>query len=376
MRSLRRLSLVFALLLALFALVPVDSAAFAPDSIRIAGPGTQPQIDFACCESSIAQSQALLADPSVVDSLRALRSRLAVAIVDFSPQRTVLIQRLNQSGIPVVAWILLPKAEGYYLNADTAPHAAARIAAFERWTRDNHLQWSAVGLDIEPDFNQLAALKAHPGRFIATLLGRCFNSARIARARATYSALIAQLQSDGYVVQTYQMPYLPAERRAHSTLPDRLLGTIDVRGNEEYLMLYTSAARPVGGAMIWSLGPHAQYIAIGSTDGSAAPGSPAGPLDWNEFSRDLIVASHFSARIGVYDLEGCVRQGFLSHLRSFDWTRSVELPAPSVQRAQRMSVLLPTVLVVLSNSPWLLLIFIVLIAFLLWRRRNRKALLG
>ena len=373
MRPLLRLPLVAALHCAFLALLPVDSIA-ASDGVRITGPGTPPQLDFACCEQSVAQSQTFLADPAVIALLRALHSRLAVAIVDFSPQRTALIRHLNQAGIPVVAWILLPKDQGYYLNADTAPHAVARIAAFEQWTRDNHLEWSAVGLDIEPDFTLLAALKAHPGQLIATLLDRCFDTARMNRAGATYSTLIAQLQAHGYVVQTYQMPYLPAERRAHSTLPDRLLGTIDVRGNEEYLMLYTSAARPIGAAMIWSLGPHAQFIAIGSTDGAGTPGPPAGPLDWNEFSRDLIVAGHFSRRIGIYDLEGCIRQGFLPRLQSFNWSQSVELSSTSIRRAQRISILLPTVLFVLSYSPWFLLALVVLIAFLLWRRHNRKAM--
>lgn len=360
------------LLPALLCICMFPPNSLASDGVRISGPGAPPQLDFACCEQGIARSQALLADPAVVASLLALHSRLALAIVDFSPERTALVQHLNQSGIPVVAWILLPKEQGYYLNADTAPQAIARIAAFEQWTRDKHLRWSAVGLDIEPNFDELARLKASPSHLIATLIGRSFDTERIARARATYVALIAQLQSLGYTVQTYQMPYLPAERRAHSTLPDRLLGTLGIRGNEEYLMLYTTFARPIGAAMIWSLAPYAQFIAIGSTDGDAAPGSPNGPLDWNEFSRDLIVASHFSRRIGIYDLEGCVRQGFLPRLQSFDWSQSVELPAQSIRRAQRMSRILPTVLVIVSNGPYELLALLLLMTFLLWRRRRQR----
>jgi len=58
--------------------------------------------------------------------------------------------------------------------------------------------------------------------------------------------------------------------------------------------------------MIWSLGRGAQGISLGSTDGETPPGVGSGPLDWNEFSRDLIVASHYSRRVGVYDLEGLV----------------------------------------------------------------------
>ena len=46
------------------------------------------------------------------------------------------------------------------------------------------------------------------------------------------------------------MPYIPAERSAHSSILDRLLGTVDVRGNREYLVLYTNVARLVGAGMI------------------------------------------------------------------------------------------------------------------------------
>src|SRR5215469_18089636 len=88
----------------------------------------------------------------------------------------------------------------------------------------------------------------------------------------------------------------------------------------------------MGAGMIWSLGQGADGIAIGSTD--AAAGGEA--LDWDSFSRDLIVASHFSKSVGVYNLEGCVRQGFLPRLVSFDWSQTVVIPAATVARAERM----------------------------------------
>ena len=378
MRSLRRLPLASTCLCALFALASsIPSAAAtvsSPDTVRIQGPGTAPHLGFACCDQGIAQAQALFADPSVIPALRALHADVAVALVDLSPERAALVQKLNQSGVPAVAWILLPANQGYYINADTAPQTAARITAFEQWTRANHLQWSAVGLDIEPDFNQLADLRTHPGRLIATMLRRSFDTARIMRARAAFSTLIARLQADGYVVQTYVLPYQPAERRIHSTLLNRLLGTVDVRGNQEFLMIYTSFAPPaVRPGAVWALGSQAQFIAIGSTSGYGKPGSLGGPLDWSEFSRDLIVASHFSRIIGIFNLEGCVRQGFLPRLQSFDWNQSVELPAASLRHAdQRVNTLLPAILFLASNCLYILLAFILLAAWLFIRRRNRR----
>ena len=340
--------------------------------IRVQGPGSSPEIGFACCDKGVEEMQSLFADRNVILSLNELHAEVAVAILDFAPERTAVVRRLNQAGIRVIAWIMLPKEEGYYLNADNSPAAVARIAAFEKWTADNGLKWAAVGLDIEPNFAELAALKTHRWQLIITLIRRSLDGKRIERARTEYSRVIAELQSRGYAVQTYQMPYLPAEHSVHSTLLDRLFGTVDIHGNEEYLMLYTNVARPIGAAMIWSLGRGAQGISVGSTDGETPPGVGSGPLDWNEFSRDLIVASHYSRQLGVYDLEGCVRQGFLPRLKTMDWNKSVVIPAESVRRAERLGLILHTVLWTSSHILYLLSATLALCAWFVWRRRVRK----
>jgi len=347
-------------------------AAQAPAGIRVQGPGSSPEIGFACCDKGVEEMQSLFADQNVIPSLNELHAEVAVAILDFAPERTAVVRRLNQAGIRVIAWIMLPKEEGYYLNADNSPAAMARIAAFEKWTAENGLKWAAVGLDIEPNFAELAALKTHRLHLMITLIRRSLDGKRIERARAEYSRLIAELQSQGYAVQTYQMPFLPAEHSARSTLLDRLFGTVDVHGNEEYLMLYTNVARPVGAAMIWSLGRGAQGIAVGSTEGETPPGVGSGPLDWDEFSRDLIVAGHYSRQLGVYNLEGCVRQGFLPRLKTMDWNKSVVIPAESVRRAERLGLILRTVLWTSSHILYFISATLALCAWIVWRRRVRK----
>jgi len=316
--------------------------------------------------------QSLFADRNVIASLNELHAEVAVAILDFSPERAAVVRGLNKAGIRVVAWIMLPKEEGSYFNADNLPTAMARVAAFERWTAENKLKWVAVGLDIEPNVAELAALKTHRWHLIMTLIRRSLDDKRLERARTEYSRLITELESRGYTVQTYQMPYVLAERRVHSTLLDRLFGTVDVRGNKEYLMLYTNVARPIGAAMIWSLGRGAQGISVGSTDGETAAGVGTGPLDWDEFSRDLIVASHYSREIGVYNLEGSVRQGFLPLLKTMDWSKSVVIPEDSVRRAENLGLILRTVLWTTSHILYLLGAALALCAWFEWRRRARN----
>ncbi len=337
--------------------------------LRVKGPGAPPHLTFACCEHGIGD---VFADPGPIPSLRKLHANVAIPILDFSPQRAEVVRRLNQEGIGVVAWIVLPKEQGYYLTADNEPQAAARVEAFEQWTHDQGLRWAGVGLDIEPNVAELAQLRGHPWRLFTKLLSRGLKGGRITRAREAYSALIEAIRSKGYLVQIYQMPYIAAERRAHSSIPDRLLGTVDVRGDDDYLMLYTNYTRAVGAGMIWSLGPSAQGIAIGSTDGDATPGSGTGPLDWSEFSRDLIVASHFTQQIGVYDLEGCIRQGFLPRLLAMDWNESVTIPAVSIQRAARLALIVRSVLWIGSNFPYLISGALLITVCIWWRRRSSR----
>jgi hypothetical protein len=100
--------------------------------------------------------------------------------------------------------------------------------------------------------------------------------------------LIGRIQRDGYPVETYQFPFLADERKVHSTLLERLTGIVDLRGDREVFMTYSSFNHPVDSALIWEYGPEAQLLAVGSTAGDPDP--KFGPLNWDEFSRDLIVA--------------------------------------------------------------------------------------
>ncbi len=180
--------------------------------------------------------QALFATPGLIAQLRELHALVAVAISDFSPERADLVRMLNQEQIPAVAWIMLSSEDGVYMNAGNAPAAAARVEAFEKWTSVNNLHWTAVGLDIEPHPDELSRLRQHKWSLFTTLVSRGFDGQRIVRAQQAYSEIIGGLQSHGFTVQTYQMPYRPAERSTNTSLVDRLLGTVDVKGNIEYLI--------------------------------------------------------------------------------------------------------------------------------------------
>ena len=338
--------------------------------VTVQGPGVPPSLGFACCDQGIEEMQALINNQDVIADLKDLHAEVVIPILDFSPERAAAVHCLNQAGIPVIAGLLLPE-DGYYFSVDNESAAAPRFAAFDAWSRNQGLRWNGVGLDIEPNFAELMTLKSHPWRLFTTLLWRAVDVQRMRRARRAYSALIANMRAQGYFVQTYQLPILPVERHAHSFLLDRLLGTVDVRGDQEVLMLYTSyAPPPVGAAIIWKLGPDAQAIAIGVTDGD--PSANPAVLNWSRFSRDLIVAGHFSHLIGVYNLEGCVRQGFLSRLKTTNWNQSVTIPADAVRRTDHRLLLLGLILWISSHFLYLVVVLVLIIALIVWRWRIHK----
>ena len=265
-------------------------------------------------------------------------------------------------------------SKGYYLNADNGSQAEIRFSDLEKWTTDNGLRWTAIGLDIEPDFNEFQALQNHKWRLAWLSIRRYFDFNRVYRARDAYSALIREIRTHGYSVQTYQLLLLAGERKAHSTVLERLFGIVNVRGDDEIFMLYTSFTPSMGSAPIWKLGPDAQGIAIGSTASSGNPQFDAKfpALNWDRFSSDLVVASYFSPLVGVYNLEGCIRQGFLPRMETLDWKRPVMIPAKEVYKARRIRIAIATVLWISSNIPYFVLVIFLIIAWLLLRKGRRK----
>jgi hypothetical protein len=326
---------------------------------------------FACCDQGQQALTTMFSDPTVFADLQELHAGLAIPIDVLSPERAQLVHRLNQAGLPVVAWMVLPGNLGYYVNASNAPQTARWFAEFEKWSKENDLHWSAVGLDIEPDFNEFHSPK---WRLVWTLLQRSIDGERVRGPRQAYGDLIHEMQAHGYRVQTYQLIFLADERRVHSTILERLFGLVDVRGDEEVLMAYSNFNHRVGAAMVWSYGRDTQALAVGSTlsSGNAAMDAKYGPLDWEEFSRDTIVASHFSREVGVYSLEGCVRQGFLPRLKAMDWTHGVDIPAAALTKMHRFRAGVQAILWTASHLLYLAAGFLIVVIWFARRWFRRK----
>ncbi len=286
-----------------------------------------PKLTFACELESEALEK-LFADTTVVETMKQLKAGLALGLLDLSARRAAVVQKLNQANIPVTAWLLLPKEQGYWFNAGNHPQALAFYEQFKTWSARFSLEWAGIGIDIEPDYNEMRQLITGQGSDLGPiLLRRLFQPERIQRAQQAYCTLIAQMRADGYRVDSYQMPFIIDERQAGSTSLQKLLGLVDVAPDREALMLYTSFLKNVGPGVLWSYAPQAGIIGVGSTGGGVEIEGEPPPLIWEEFSRDLLLAHHWQRdEIFIFSLEGCLRQGFLHKLIDFDWSQPVSAP--------------------------------------------------
>lgn len=294
----------------------------------------RPEITF-FCELGPKALADLFKTPGLIEELAAQQYGVALAILDFSPERTAVVRRLTAAGVRVNAWLLLPPEDGYWFNLSNYPRAIARYREFCEWVKREALQFSAVGLDIEPSLMEVQAARQ---RGVLHLFDRAYvaqQNALYPAARDAYYDLIASIRHDGYEVHTYQYPFIVDDRRAGTTIIQRMLDIVDLPADQEVLMLYSSQIFPLlfrtdlGGAFVRSYGEHADGIAIGVTGGGVVfdpvKGTQAPRMTLAAFERDLRIAAQYTEIVHVFSLEGCVERGWLPYLATFDWDAPVTI---------------------------------------------------
>jgi hypothetical protein len=294
---------------------------------------SHPKLTF-FCELSGDELSKLFDGRFVIDDLHDLDASLSLGILDLSEARAKVVQRLNKAGVPVIAWLLLPEDEGYWFNINNYKQAAARYIAFKAWTKQFDLQWAGIGLDIEPDINEIrsASSKQRMNPLFAKIFHDYTNNKQVRFAQLAYQALIDLIHADGYKIESYQLPVILEERRAKATVLQRTMGLVDLEVDHEVLMLYSSFLRPHGPALLLNYAPEAGSVGVGSTGGGVEIEGiiDVEPLSWEEFSRDLRLCVQLDKPIHIFSLEGCVAQEFLSKLNTFDWEGPVQLPKHSL----------------------------------------------
>jgi hypothetical protein len=294
----------------------------------------------------------------IMDDLLGLNANLSMGIRDLTDTRANVVKRLNKAGVPVIAWLLLPEEEGYWFNISNHEKATERYLAFKAWSEKHQLSWAGVGLDIEMDINDIKQLSDQQKALdvVKKIFSRFFDRQRVAKAQQAYQALVAMIHDDGYVVESYHIPLISEERRGGSTVLQRSIGLVDITTDREVFMLYSSFLRPDGDSVLWSYAPETDSIGVGNTGGGVDLESVGDipPLTWEEFTRDLRLCVIQEKPIHIFCLEGCVEQGFLSKLNTFDWDKPVTIPA-ALQKVKAIRTGITASLWTLER-PWVILL--------------------
>lgn len=256
--------------------------------------------------------------PDVLAHLKALEAGVAMGMKDLTAERAEVVRGLGEAGIPVTAWLLLPREEGYFATHHNAPRV---VAAYERlldWRAREHLALTGLGLDFEPDIRELDALMARPVRTLGRWLLRRGGAATVEAARADYQRLVDRARRDGFFVETYQFPVVVDDRHLGSRFWQRTLGALVLDVDREVPMLYSSLIGAAGPGLLAAYAPRCEAVGVGSTGGGI---DPFPKLTWPELERDLVVAGRHVRTVYVFSLEGCVQQGVLPRLAGVEWGR-------------------------------------------------------
>lgn len=275
--------------------------------------------------------QAECAGQTVLDVLARRGAGVAVAMLDLSAERAQSMRLLQQCGVAVTAWLVLPEHDGYWLTADNADLAHARWHEVQRWAVQHGVILAGVGLDIESPHDDAVALARTPVRALVQLAGKRRPDVVVHTATSAYQALVDEVQQAGLFCETYQFPFAADERDAGSLLLQRTLGTVDIRGDREVRMLYRSVLpAPWGETLIDAYGPGADGIAVGITGGGVASLQASfahRELTQAQVLADLRRAARYSDQLYVFSLEGCVARGYLAEICEAD-LRAHHAPAP------------------------------------------------
>lgn len=315
--------------------------------------GGTPRLSF-FCELPEKEFINLFTDSSLIPELADMKVSIRIGLHDFGDGRTGVIQRLNQAGIPVYAWMLLPEEEGYWFNMHNGVKARKRYDDFKKWTAENNLIWEGIGLDIEPDMNDARLALSHPWQFAWKAYKRLYDNKSLKEGTGIYQSLISEMQADGYRVESYIIPFLYEERARQTTSLQKLLGIVDIATDTEIPMLYTSLLDNPGILPLYI--KRGMPAGIGSTGGGVnIEGFELAALTWEKLERDILIASELTDEIIIFCLETSIQKEYLANIKNLDFSKQAAEMTLEIARQEKINKFIGYILVLLDHPFWLTL---------------------
>ncbi len=323
-----------------------------------------PRLSF-FCELRGKEFSELFADTALIQQLVDMNISLRVGLLDFNDERTVTIKKLNEAGIPMVAWLLLPEDEGYWFNMHNGDKAHNRYDDFRKWTTENNLKWEGIGIDLELDMNDARLAVTNPWKLAWIIYKRLYDNKSLENGKEIYQKLVTRMEADGYSVESYLIPMIYNEREKGTTSFQKLFGLVDIKTGREIPMLYTSAMGNPG--IIPFYCTDRKPVGLGSTGGGVnIEGIELQALTWINLERDLLIASKLTDEIHIFCLEASVQKGFLDHIESLDFTRDAPVITVEIEKQRKMNRSINFFLTVLNHPLLLTIVFFTLIGLIIF----------
>ncbi|MCE1199776.1 MAG: hypothetical protein LWW85_12465, partial [Marinilabiliales bacterium] len=309
--------------------------------------------------------QQLFQDSTLIPSLQMMHAEIRMGMLDLSPERLEVIQRLNRAGIPVVAWLLLPKEKGYWFHSGNAREAFERYQEVKNWAAASGIHFSGIGLDLELDMNDLILFQTNKWKLLGKLIGRLYAKEEFMAAKKAYEQLIDTIRKDGFPIESYYIPIIRYETARGQTALQQMSGFMDLKTDKDIPMLYTSfMGDPYGTLKVLAIDEKLETVALGSTGGGFDPTMKS--MTWEALEYDLRLAATSARELHIFCLEAAVEKGFIQKMSHFQYDLPVK--AYPEQIAQVKSRIHGILLLsnIFSHPNWLIFGLFVLLLGLLY----------
>ena len=227
--------------------------------------------------------QILFSDTTLIPSLQRMNTQIRMGMLDLSPQRVAVLQQLNEAKIPVIAWLLLPKEEGYWFHSGNAERAFERYQEVKKWAQNNDIQFDGIGIDIEFDFTEIDLVKNNKLKFLQRAFARLYKKEEFLAAKEKYEKLINTIRKDSFTIESYYIPFFRKESEKGRTALQQATRFMDLETDKDIPMIYTSfIGNPYGMLTVLATEENLKYVAIGSTGGGIDPTLPR--MSWEDLA--------------------------------------------------------------------------------------------
>jgi len=230
-------------------------------------------------------------------------------------------------GVPVWIWPLHPMEDGYWLATDNAEKLPGLYGRFSRWVEENDLIITGVMFDMEPTYDDVQRLKevVKEGGISGAVgyLVKRRDGDLHENAVRVYAEMADTIHDDGYLVSTFNYPYLIDDRRDGDDSIAEMFHVAFVPSDIDAYMLYRSFFKDSG--LGTGSGNVASY-AVELSGASASCGSYMKEyLDETHLEADIRIAARTSPVVHLYNLEALVMHGWLEGLSAIDQTAPVDV---------------------------------------------------